>query len=406
MRYPEKQTPLLFFLLGTLLTGPLYAMEVDYEKPRQFSSETLLGKATSGPNYTVNPTVQNDGRINHFVIDSPFGSTTASGNAHALERGREMEAIAQIRRIKKTDAFVEALGKAAVSPLNASEQIITQPVQTLKDLPGGVTQLFKNLFTSLSSMGKSKSKEENETLKELMGYQKAKRQLAAKLGVDPYSSNPLLQKELKSVTWATFAGGSAVDAALLIAPTGVAGLAVTAVQQTAGVTSLVRENSPTTLLTINTEKMQKMQIPKEDIEGFNFHPHCTPFHQTYLVDALLSLKESAGREHYIRLASSAHDETACRDYMEMAGSIQLYRSKIAPVLQFFPHTETVVFEDMNGQMVIPIYADYLLWTPETEEIIKSFPTRSEKRVVWIKGEYSDRVEAELKRRGISIVLAH
>jgi hypothetical protein len=45
-------------------------------------------------------------------------------------------------------------------------------------------------------------------MQQLIGFSDTKRKMAIKLGVDPYSTNPVLQHELDGIAWASFAGGS------------------------------------------------------------------------------------------------------------------------------------------------------------------------------------------------------
>jgi hypothetical protein len=43
-------------------------------------------------------------------------------------------------------------------------------------------------------------------MKQVIGFADAKRKAAVSLGVDPYTTNPLLQRELDGIAWASFAG--------------------------------------------------------------------------------------------------------------------------------------------------------------------------------------------------------
>ena len=45
-------------------------------------------------------------------------------------------------------------------------------------------------------------------MQQLIGYSDKKRKVAIELGVDPYSTNTVLQHELDQIAWASFAGGA------------------------------------------------------------------------------------------------------------------------------------------------------------------------------------------------------
>ena len=123
-------SPILAALLIVLLIS--VAVAVAFEGPLTFNAADFLNPTPlKGANYTINPTTRNDGRINHYTVSSPFGTLEAIGDAIAQERAREMDAIAAIRRVKKTDAYLNGLGAAINGPLQATKSLITQPLQTV-----------------------------------------------------------------------------------------------------------------------------------------------------------------------------------------------------------------------------------------------------------------------------------
>jgi hypothetical protein len=52
-------------------------------------------------------------------------------------RVAEVAALEQLDAVSKTETFAKALGSAAVRPVKAVGQIITNPVETAKGVPGG-----------------------------------------------------------------------------------------------------------------------------------------------------------------------------------------------------------------------------------------------------------------------------
>ena len=127
-------------LAAATALGPLAwtARAADFEAPPAFNAADVLGPGrVRGTHYTIDPRAQNDGFMNRYKVTSPFGTMEAYGDAMVMERAREMDAIAAIRKIKKTDAYMKGLENAIVSPFEASKEAITKPIQTLGNLPTG-----------------------------------------------------------------------------------------------------------------------------------------------------------------------------------------------------------------------------------------------------------------------------
>jgi|ERR1700722_12162452 len=69
----------------------------------------------------------------------------------------------------------------------------------------------------LKIRGKAAGQAGNATLTDL-GYDQMRRQLAHKLHVDPYSSDPILTKKLNHAAWVMFSARMTVDAAMMAVP--------------------------------------------------------------------------------------------------------------------------------------------------------------------------------------------
>ncbi|MCH7833357.1 MAG: hypothetical protein IIC55_10875 [Proteobacteria bacterium] len=299
-------------LAAATALGPLAwtARAADFEAPPAFNAADVLGPGrVRGTHYTIDPRAQNDGFMNRYKVTSPFGTMEAYGDAMVMERAREMDAIAAIRKIKKTDAYMKGLENAIVSPFEASKEAITKPIQTLGNLADRTKQLVSDVFSAIKNLGKDSGREEDSSLlKDLIGYNKTKRKLAFELGVDPYSSNRFLQQELGDLAWAGFAGNATIDLAISAATAGGVGVAISAVEMATASESLLREQSPTSLTNINTQHLAAMGIEGEEADAFLFHAQFSVRHQTLLVHGLAAMENVAGRADYVRLANSAKNE--------------------------------------------------------------------------------------------------
>ena len=399
--YSNRSYRRLLAVASILCTGllPGLAGAQSFEQPPTLNASQVLGAdVTKSSLYTVAPKVQNDGRYNQFSLTSSVFHANPIGNGLALERTLEVKAIDAMRKIKGTDAYAQGLENAIGGVLAASKEIITNPVQTLSDLPSNIGRVIGDVFSAIGNMGKSSSGND-DTLKSLIGYNKAKRFLADSLDVDPYSSNPVLQEELGDLAWVTFAGGATLDIPLIV--TG-ASTAVTGVQIAAGVKDPLRDASPTSLVNINTQLLEQMGIKGDEADKFIFGKVLNVRHQTVIVHALASLKDVPGRDAFIRLATKAGKEHEARAYQATAMMIAGYHTGAAPVKRIDVQGDTVFITDLRKTVALMLAGDHVAWTAKVAAHVSRFPAGSGKRALWTDGSVSAAARSALEAKNITV----
>lgn len=390
-------------LFGVLAAPAAETTAASFEGPLTFNAADFLNPmALKNANYTIDPTARNDGLMNHYTFSSQFGAIEATGDAMARERAREMDAIAAIFRIKKTDAFVNGLSAAVASPLEASKTLITQPVQTIKSLGNTAGEMIDDVMSAISNLGKKDSGEDNAMLKDLIGYNKAKRELAFRLGVDPYSSNPYLQEELGDLAWANFAGGATIDIAISAATVGGVGVTVSAINTGTATGGLLLTKSLTSLTNLNAKYLADMGLTGVAADPFLFHAKYSVSHQTLLVLALGAMQDVPGRADYIHLATGATNEQQTRFYQRTAEIMAAYHQQVRPVSRVMVNKGWTFFKDADGRVVLPVPADYIAWTPITAAMFQALPA-AQSRSLWTTGFISPMAQSELTARGIAAV---
>src|SRR5881396_645637 len=112
-----------------------------------------------------------------------------------LSRINEINAIAQLTDVSRTDEYKNALVAAAKSPVAAAKNMVNDPVNTIANVPKGIMKFMSRAGESVKNIGKkneSNSAEGNQ-VQQLIGFSDTKRKMAIKLGIDPYSTNAVLQ---------------------------------------------------------------------------------------------------------------------------------------------------------------------------------------------------------------------
>ena len=179
------------------------------ELPELKASEILKPELVRGPHYVVRDPVPTASGMNQFTIDSDFGVFEADGNELLLQRLKEIDAIARLQEVSKTDEFKKSLVAAAKSPLDSARNIARDPAPAISNVPKGIMKFLGRAKQTVENVGKGGSEDggEGNRMKDAIGYSDKKRKIALQMGIDPYSTNTVLQKELDDVAWASWAGG-------------------------------------------------------------------------------------------------------------------------------------------------------------------------------------------------------
>lgn len=92
------------------------------ELPELKASEILKPELLKGPHYVVRDPVPTSSGMNQFTIDSDFGVFEADGNEMLFQRLKEIDAIARLQEVSRTDEFKKSLMAAAKKPAQLSQE--------------------------------------------------------------------------------------------------------------------------------------------------------------------------------------------------------------------------------------------------------------------------------------------
>src|SRR5215467_5519648 len=160
--------------------------EVAFEElPVLKASDILRPEFLSGPHHKVREDVPTYSGTNQFTIDSDFGVFEADGNEMLITRISEINAIARLKEVSRTDEFKEALRKAAKSPVAAAKAIANDPVHTISNVPKGLMKFMGRIGENAKGIGQRHegTDPEGTQLQQAIGFSDAKRKVAISLGV-------------------------------------------------------------------------------------------------------------------------------------------------------------------------------------------------------------------------------
>ena len=247
------------------------------ELPELKASEILKPELLKGPHFVVRDPVPTGSGMNQFTIDSDFGVFEADGNEMLLQRLKEIDAIARLQEVSRTDEFKKSLVAAAKSPLNSARNIARDPAQAISNVPKGVMKFLGRAKETVENVGKGGSDDAGggSRMKDAIGYSDKKRKIALQMGIDPYSTNTVLQKQLDDVAWASWAGGFTFSVATFPI-SGPMGAALTVTNLNSTVEELLREKSPSELEQIALPSVRWARVrvtPNRSFTVARLHQH-------------------------------------------------------------------------------------------------------------------------------------
>lgn len=387
--------------IGLLVGRGSAADAQPYETPQPARAADVVPKgAVTGPHYKIRPVVPHDGYMYRFTVDSDYGAFEATGAGALRKLLAEIPAITALRSTKNLKAYGDGLKKSTTAPLSFVKNLATNPVDTLSGVPKGTYQIMENVGESVAT---ARNPAQETRAQDAIKFSQWKRDHASRLGVDPYTANKVLQKELNAVAWAATLGDWTTSLVLL--PVGGPGVSVvTGLSMSESVRNALKDEPPPRLRIINDDKLKAMGIPDDLRKQFLDQPHYTPTQSTIMTDALSGLGAARGREALLQAALSAEDEVMSAFFVNVAQLLRGYHATVSPVSNVRGVGKRLVVAESAGGAMIPLPVDHLLWTERVDQASASFKEGIPgKAQLWLTGTISAAARGQLQGRGFEIV---
>ena len=375
-----------------------------YETPPVLSASKILPPdLLSGPNFRVRESVTNDGYLNTYTIDSPFGTFTAVSTAMLRKRIGEINAMVVMQKVQSSKEYIDSIKEGGLDAMTSAMNLITSPVQTLSGAVQGLGAAFSRIGGGL--FGAERSQSEDARIKDAIGFSATKRQYAYEFDVDVYSQNQKLQDMLNRISWAGYAGSLTWSAAMAAVPGG-AGIAMTVIGTNKVLNQVFRNMPPVELRKMNAEKLNAMGVNPEIADAFLNNTLFSPREQTLLVHALNEMNGVADRGALVRLALPSQNFTVAFFRQRQAQMYAGYNKSVAPIASFISLGQFAAARTNNDALVFNVPLDYLVWTEPMAQLLlganqlvnSTLPGIKEKHV-WLTGTLSPRARKEITSRG-------
>jgi hypothetical protein len=410
------------------------AVEKGFETPPTLKAdEALPVKLLKGKRYRIEEAVPTDGFLMKFTIISDFGTFIARSPGMAETRIKEIDAMDRLEKVSKSDAFVAGLKASGRQFGQQVGQLIDNPEETIKGIPEGVGRFFdrvgRGAKTGYQKLGDMKEQEKQaapppagpgarlpgepeptqaqgakmtveeaavravgKTTADAFGYDDQRRRIARELGVDPYSTNPVLTKMLDDIASAAFAGGLGISAFKAVVPAGMV------ISTTTTLSNWVWDIPPGDLKVQNERSLKAMGVSQDQVDLLLRLPWYTLTLQTRLVKAMERLNKTTGRPSIMPVATTVLSFDQARFVVEAVEMMAGYNEKIAPIkalgkeVPFAGYTGT-------GTLVVAGPLDLLSWTEKINRFATRPDLKAKERILWLRGTATPRAQQELTALG-------
>jgi hypothetical protein len=360
-----------------------------------------------GPHFTVDPKVPVKGFLERFTIRSTYGTFEANGLRMLPIRVNEVEAIAKLDELSRTKEFADAAGRAIARPVTSTVNMLVHPVDTITGFPDGVGRLFdriklgsERVYQAATAPGQGGGERATEASKRVgmatitaLGFEKERRDLAKSLGVDPYTTNPVLSEKLTNAAWVAFSGRFVIQTATsILVPYSMAMSAVTITN------SSIYDTPAADLVNADTAIFNETGATEQQVQALVQNQQYPLTVLTDLALAIRRLQGVPGRDAVVIFAAAARTQVETRFMAGAVGMLARYHEAVAPIVQISA-PGPILGRTETGALVVPMPVDYISWT----ERVARFPQRPDikapEHVGFISGRLSPLANKEFERRG-------
>jgi hypothetical protein len=352
-------------LLLLLIPSAIGAEPLGFETPGPVPSAELLPPAFLAK---IGPTAEADGLHATYEIFNGSAREEVTGTQFLANRLRELQAIASLREMNKSAEFGKALLQSGGEKIQSVGAAVKDPAGTAKRLPQGASKFFGRVGNSIKSMGEGKVGAA-EAVEAAAGVHRKKAELALKLGVSPFTTDPVLQSELDAAARAMAAGASLVNFSGLLVGGGI-GTALSAVNMNDTFQRALVESSPAELESKNRAALQALGASPANIASFLANPAFNPWQKTALVAPLAAIGHNP--DPVLAQASQATSPEDAVYFVQMTRLFEKHHKDRAPITEFRSMDGIPCAIDRDGTLVAAVAADLILWTPNLESRADEF----------------------------------
>lgn len=414
------------------------------EEPVVDAASLVQPALLSGPGFSVDPHVELRGYMARFTLDTPYGPLQADSVEILAEREAELPALEALDGVTRSDAFLRAAGHRIGTTASALAQVVLHPVDSVLGIPVGVARYFGRRLERIAAQAQAVSdraarrlgnegdpypadegpmtdgrddgndgaprkgghwyssiaREAAREFKRQVKYGQARRDIAQRLGIDPYTRNPYVQERLSALAWVASAGsfgaGSAIGA--------IGGFGAGVLAQGGRINDVVWKLAPEDVRARNRGRLQRYCRDELLVRQFLRRGAFSPTLQTAFTDALDALQPAQGCDALLELGMTADSELEARFLVDALRLVDAHLGARAKHGTLARIGAGLAWEDADGELVLPLPVDRLSWTADVARFLDRPEFRVSRKTVLIAGDASLASRRGFTERGWSIVV--
>jgi hypothetical protein len=363
-----------------------------------------------GPHYTVDTRVPVKGFLARFTIRSDYGTFDAHGIHMFQIRVREVAALTQLSQMSQTKEFAEAAAQAVARPVTSAVNMIVNPVETVEGLPGGVSRLFGRIelgAESITAAATAPSQSDAQQVASVservgtitvdaLGYEKQRRDLAKSLGVDPYTTNPVLARKLDDMARVMFSGRFVIQTAMTILVPGSTVMSAVSITN-----STIYDTPPGDLINSARAIFAGTGASPAQVGALMKNPQYSVSLLTDLALGVRRLQGVNGLASVVPFAAIARTQDEARFVTAAVNMLARYHESTEPLAEVTA-PGPILGRAVSGRLVVPAPVDYVAWTERAARFAERDDLKTPNRLIWLSGQMDRRAYKAVTARAWTV----
>jgi hypothetical protein len=230
-----------------------------------------------------------------------------------------------------------------------------------------------------------------------LGYEKERRDLARSVGVDPYTTNPILAKKLTDMAWVAFSARFGIQTAISVFVPG--SIVLSAVTIT---NSTVYDTPPGDLINNAQSIFAGTGASEAQVRALVKNPQYSLSLLTDLAMGVNRLQGVNGLASVVDFAAAAKTQDETRFVAASVNILARYHERVQRIA-VVAAPGPIIGRTTGGAVVIPAALDYVAWTERIGRFTQRDDLKAPERTAWLSGQTSPRARKELPGRGWTVL---
>jgi len=395
--------PVLFCLMGGSARGEPEAPTCFESAPRLTVESLLPPELRKGEHHEVLEPVSTQYGLHRYKLKSDYGTYDVLSRRLLEIRVREIETMSTVVGMDGAPEFLRSLGRSLAALPGAAVELVTHPTRSFAKVKRGLGKTWNRLGDAFRTRPRSVY-EDPSAANVFQGDEK--RELAADLGLDVYTTNVPLRRFLNEIASARAGGSLSVDLASFALPV-VGYVAVTTAKWRADVDRLLRDHTPIELDRHNARVLIDLGISRPAWSAFLTQHWLSPRHRTVITATVQEMQGVANLEAVLASAATARSEVGALMQEQQAVLLSHHHESVEALKRLERVQYLVVAQTVSGSHLAFVPLDVVLWDATTASLADALRVAMPQDPhLYVVGRVTERARAELEARGFAVTAEH